>query len=46
MGGWCSQESLSSFSYRFVLFELLVPFVSLAVEPCCVTSFVHSFDIR
>ncbi len=31
MGGWCSQEGLSRLSYRFVLFELLVPFVSLAV---------------
>ncbi len=31
MGGWCSQEGLSSLSHRFVLFELLVPFVSLAV---------------
>ncbi len=31
MGGWCPQEGLSRFSYRFVLFELLVSFVSLAV---------------
>ncbi len=31
MGGWCSQEGLSRPSHRFVLFELLVPFVSLAV---------------
>ena len=31
MGGWCSQEGLSRLSHRFVPFELLVPFVSLAV---------------
>ncbi len=31
MGGWCSQEGLSRPSHRFVLFELLVPFVSPAV---------------
>ncbi len=31
MGGRCSQEDLSRLSYRFALFELLVPFVSLAV---------------
>ncbi len=29
--GWCSQEGLSSLSHRFVLFELLVSFVSPAV---------------
>ena len=31
MGGWCSQEGLSRLSYRFVLFALLVLFVSFAV---------------